>query len=205
MPKCPSCSLRSTRRGQFCPLCGGSMVPGASQKSMNDDAQDMLQTAVSMPPIGHTRKGRQSRAPTRPAPSPGMTGIGSSPSVAMPPLLPPLRSVRRECGGQFRRGMNRWRQRFPSPSRGSSPGFQHPRAPVSAPSSAGSGSSQARAGSGRHGPYRRIGHLDLRRRGTPDGLFRAHSLATPDHRTSGKRRHGRCVSRRRRQARQPCR
>ncbi|MBS0187469.1 MAG: protein kinase [Planctomycetes bacterium] len=124
MPKCPSCSLEVPAAAKFCPSCGGSMVPGASQKSMSDDAQDMLQTAVSLPPTQRPDATQFSRPQTLPPTQQQVSvppGVGSSPSIASPgnAAIPPRDE--------------RMAQTIPSPSRGSSPpGSSTPMAAVSA-------------------------------------------------------------------------
>ncbi|MBX3379307.1 MAG: protein kinase [Phycisphaeraceae bacterium] len=135
MPKCPSCSLEVPAAAKFCPSCGGSMVPGASQKSLSDDHQDMLQTAVSMPPLSPvSQRPADTSVPTRPAnptmppTQQGMSvppGVGSSPSV-MPSQANPMR-------GAVPPRDERMEATIPSPSRGSSPpGSSTPMASVSA-------------------------------------------------------------------------
>ncbi|MFN9974031.1 MAG: zinc-ribbon domain-containing protein, partial [Phycisphaerae bacterium] len=71
MPKCPSCSFEVPAAAKFCPSCGKPMSSSAggvgSGGSQNDD-QDMLQTAVSSPPMTpkfatDTRPGNQTVAP----------------------------------------------------------------------------------------------------------------------------------------------
>lgn len=140
MPKCPSCSLEVPAAAKFCPSCGGSMVPGDSQKSQSDDHQDMLQTAVSMPPLGTSIPNRGVSQPTRPgnqtvAPSmaPGAAGVGSSPSVMLPNTSPGPTIA----GGASMRGAipprdERMDATIPAPSRGSAPpGSSTPDAPQS--------------------------------------------------------------------------
>lgn len=93
MPKCPSCSFDAPAAAKFCPSCGRPMG-GAAPGSGGDD-QDMLQTAVSLPPMtpkfaeGNTRPGN----PTLPSgPAPTMTHAsmpsGSIHDQDTPPIKP---------------------------------------------------------------------------------------------------------------------
>lgn len=139
MPKCPSCSLEVPAAAKFCPSCGGSMVPGASQKSLSDDHQDMLQTAISMPPVSQKPMGQS--APTRPAnqtlpptmvsgqggmSSPGGMGAGVGSAPSMMSQGQPMR-------GAIPPRDERMEATIPSPSHGSAPaGSSTPMADVSA-------------------------------------------------------------------------
>lgn len=142
MPKCPSCSLEVPPAAKFCPSCGGSMVPGASQKSGSEDAQDMLQTAVSMPPLSPatqrpsdqpavTRTANPTLPPTLSPTQPGMSvapGVGSAPSMM---------SQGNPMRGAIPPRDERMAQTIPSPTHGNSqgsapPGSSTPMAAVSA-------------------------------------------------------------------------
>ena len=142
MPKCPSCSLEVPTAAKFCPSCGGSMVPGASQKSMSDDHQDMLQTAISMPPVSPvSQKSIGPSAPTRPAnqtlPPTQVSGQGG---MSMPGGMgagvgsaPSMMSQGQPMRGAIPPRDERMEATIPSPSHGSAPaGSSTPMADVSA-------------------------------------------------------------------------
>ncbi len=140
MPKCPSCSLDVPAAAKFCPSCGGAMSIGPSPTEQSfGDAQDMMQTAVSLPPVSPATQPRPAdlSTPTRPATLPptvsgsGMAGVGSSPSilpsaVSRPVSVPPMR-------GAIPPRDEKLEATIPSPSNKSGPpGSGTPAAPESA-------------------------------------------------------------------------